>query len=119
MIRRWLAVVLMVVLLPWHSAATAAEALWDEHGGELSHAVAHWIDEAHHHHDDGSLHQDDSQESRQHVQLDTQLNNAPVLPAVATWIATPLADESPPLLAALVPPEPFLEGLRRPPRFTR
>ncbi|MCW7541917.1 hypothetical protein OOT46_29395 [Aquabacterium sp. A7-Y] len=116
---RWLAVVLMLVLLPWQSVATAAEALWDVHGGDMSHAVAHWIDEAHHHHDDGSVHEDDSQESRQHVQLDTPLSNAPVLPAVPAWSPALLADESPPSLSVTVPPAPFLEGLRRPPRSTR
>lgn len=114
---RWLAALLVVVLLPWQSLVWAVDATRANpaHGGE-SHVVAHWMEEAHHHHHDGSFHDDDSDESFRHLHADSHLNTLSVPPGVLTWMASALPSGAPPPLPSPSHPEPFLEGLRRPPR---
>jgi hypothetical protein len=76
-----------------------------------SHAAA-----AHHHDDDGSTHYDSSDESLQHMQADHMgvvsgptVAPAPLAAPVLRYTATAAAQEEP-------PPDPYLEGPRRPPR---
>jgi hypothetical protein len=76
----------------------------------------HWDAEAHHHHEDGSLHQDDSDASLDHLNSEA----ASSLPGLASaeFFAPPTV--APVVaLAYLVaaPPTPILEGPRRPPRL--
>jgi hypothetical protein len=115
--RRWIAALLMLVMLPWQAMGWAATALADSHDGAL-HAIAHWSGEAHHHdgHDEG-FHQDESEESIQHaVHSDAHLNALAVLPLAVELIV--------PAVMMFVPdgfkpgghPCPYLEGPRRPPR---
>ncbi|WP_157991576.1 hypothetical protein [Caldimonas tepidiphila] len=114
---RWLAALLLVALLPWQSLAWAADTACEHGVHEASHAVAHWLGEAHHHHDDGSVHEDDSVESLLHLHADSHLNSVSVLPAELTWLPSLPPSKGPPSLHSSLHPAPFLEGLRRPPRI--
>jgi hypothetical protein len=81
---------------------------------DMAHAVMHWQQEGHHHHDSGDYHVEDSDESTRHLMADH--SGAPaVLPAASlgffrqdTSIHT--------LLSTRTTPHPYLEGLLRPPR---
>jgi hypothetical protein len=122
-VRRWLAIVLALAMLPWQAAGWAASVLSDINSAEQRHMAAHWAGEAHHHHhdahdDDGDgLHHDDSEESLRHaIQSDAHLNAVAVVPDVLGWLSpSPLASV-PDALPSLPGPSPFLEGPRRPPR---
>ena len=64
--------VLLVVLfaMVWHSASLASIGSPVNALADLEHAVLDWHGEAHHHHDGGSFHLDDSKESVHHVAPD-------------------------------------------------
>lgn len=122
--RRWIALFLVMVLLPWQAVGWASTTLTRDGGADERHALAHWSGEAHHHHADhdgepSGMHQDDSEESIQHVvHTDAHLNPVAVLPLSIDWVAvvaqvvdTGIYQRQP--LAA-----PFLEGPRRPPRLS-
>src|SRR4051794_18551328 len=118
--RRWIALLLVMVLLPWQVLGWASISL--SHGSDESHAVAHWAGEAHHHHDahdhdaDG-FHEDDSEESIQHiVQTDAYLTPVAALPGSVKVTPGMFVEVAPPALHAQPCSPPFLEGLRRPPR---
>ena len=114
--RRPIVLLVMLFAMFWQSVALArmgstVNALTDQ-----GHAVLHWQEEGHHHHADGSLHQDDSKESVHHGVCDHL--------SVSLAVAAPSSHEFPiPLFAApngvreSVVPEPTLDGLLRPPRF--
>lgn len=81
---------------------------------DLTHTVMHWDQEAHHHHDSGEYHPEDSDESAQHLMADYS-NAAAVLSVAGSYYFRPGVMSS----AALPEhpgPNPFLEGLLRPPR---
>jgi hypothetical protein len=117
--RRSIAIILLIALLPWQAVGWAATAISENASGAL-HVIAHWSGEAHHHdgHDEG-FHQDDSEESIQHaVHSDAHLNAVALLPLTMSW-AMPAADRAAP--ENFKPgghPGPYLEGPRRPPRST-
>lgn len=85
---------------------------------EASHTLMHWEGVAHHHHDaQGVTHQDNSDESVQHILADV------VLGAAAVLLPAPLASFFP---ERAPPPRPtsesagssaYPDGLRRPPRL--
>jgi hypothetical protein len=114
MFRRFTAILLSVVLsLYGFSAVAKALTL----SGGVEHAVAHLEKVAHHHHDDGEFHADSSDEAVQHVQADNWLST-PVVPTAEVTLRHVLVGASAPPLADISgAPPPFLEGLRRPPRF--
>ena len=105
---------LLSLLTQGFAATVQASALA---AGDLEHAVMHWTVEGHHHHDDGSIAQDDSDESIRHLAAD---NGVPVVALIPVpWSGLPPlppALQRPPLVAALPPP--FLDGPERPPRLT-
>jgi hypothetical protein len=114
--RRLVSVILSLVLCCQGFAAMAQALLLS--GGDVRHAVAHLTDEAHHHHDDGSFHVDDSDESVQHLLVDLWLG-APAVPVgYAAMPALKLPAVAPPQIETTSSPPPFIEGLRRPPRST-
>lgn len=85
---------------------------------QATHVALHLEGQAHHHHDDGSIVQDGSEESVQHVALDGRLNCAAVL-GLFPIISLPLEEGA--RLAAtdeLPRPWPDLAGLKRPPKLT-
>lgn len=84
---------------------------------DLTHTAMHWDQEAHHHHgDSGEYHLDDSDESTQHLMAD-QAHAAAVLPVAGSYYFRPGAISSA-SLPEYPGPNPFLEGLLRPPRLT-
>ncbi|WP_424859209.1 MULTISPECIES: hypothetical protein [unclassified Tepidimonas] len=111
--RRLVAFILSLVLSCYGFAAVA-KALVLTSGDD--HAVAHLLEQAHHHHDDGSVHVDDSDESVQHVMVDQWLG-APAMPAEPPALPhLRLVAASPPDHSISRIPTPYLEGPRRPPR---
>lgn len=80
------------------------------------HAAPH-ASAPHHHGDDGSTHYDSSDQSLQHMCADhCCFTSGPAVRAPA--VASPLLRNSRPAEAReSPPPDPFLEGPRRPPRF--
>ena len=83
---------------------------------DLEHAAMHWEDEPHHHHDDGSYHRDDSQASKFHVFSD-QLTVATALLPASSQNLLPIASARPCCHRSVSVPDPFLDGLLRPPRL--
>ena len=78
--RRWIALFLVMVFLPWQAVGWASTTLTHDGGADERHALAHWSGEAHHHHADhgadqrldqaaepSDMHHDDSEESIQHI----------------------------------------------------
>lgn len=83
---------------------------------DLEHAAMHWEDEPHHHHDDGSYHRDDSQASKFHVFSDQQTVATALLPA-SSQNFLPIVFVRPCCHRSASAPDPFLDGLLRPPRL--
>lgn len=115
--RKRLTALLLLFLSFWQVASAAGlSAAWLDGGTALDHAAVHWQGEAHHHDDDGGVHADDSQDSIQHMMADCSFHHPAVLQAPAV-----VALESPPQHVAqtahALPPAPYLDGLRRPPRL--
>jgi hypothetical protein len=111
-------VFLLVVSLLWHTFATAHIALVYDHGEGVAHVALHLEKEPHHHHDDGTFHQDSTDESVKHVYADGCANTAGFVP---THIASHLADVRAVVQFSSAPAahdSPILEGPRRPPRLT-
>jgi hypothetical protein len=83
----------------------------------VEHALLHWQGLAHHHHHDGSVTLDGSEESVQHVVIDGFLNTA------AVWFVAPIffppgKAVRPIVVDELDAPWPDLAGPRRPPKRT-
>ena len=114
--RRSLVVVLLVASAIWQVFAVGGHPAGLNVSQEAAHALLHWQGRAHHHHDDGSVTQDGSMESVQHVTLDGVLAvNSPwsepsvSIPPAASVYST-AADE-------ISGPWPYLDGPRRPPKL--
>ncbi|MGJ7498585.1 hypothetical protein ACSFA8_26500 [Variovorax sp. RT4R15] len=84
---------------------------------ETAHAMLHWQGLAHHHHDDGSIGQDSSEDSIQHVAVDGFLS-ASAVGFVAPLSLPPGEAIRPIVTDELDAPWPDLAGPRRPPRLT-
>ena len=115
--RRLLAVFLLLSVF-CQAFATARQTVVLDHGSVflIDHAAMHLEGASHHHDEDGVAHQDDSQESIQHMLADAGPGTAalflllqPSLP-FGRLPAPAVAIES-------VGPPPYLDGLRRPPRL--
>lgn len=114
---RWFMAFVLALVVPCYGLAAAGQLLiMAKHDG--SHALAHMAGEGHHHHDDGSLHVDDSDESVQHLHADDCIHSPALLTATIAFEPFPAAVATVPdgWGTSLAPP-PFLEGPRRPPRF--
>lgn len=98
------------------NAAVAAGDMPDlQRALDAVHAAVHAL-QAHHHHDDGSIQFDSSPESLHHMDADHFAGIAGVLPATPRVSTLALSFGMVPVGADRPRPEPFLEGLRRPPR---
>lgn len=114
--RRKLVVVLMVVAAFWQVLAVGGRPSVFAGSREAMHTMLHWQGQAHHHHKDGSITQDVSRESVQHVVFDGVFAS----PAVASEpsLALPAVEVArPPVADELSGPSPYLAGLKRPPRL--
>jgi len=116
MARRWAVLWLAMAALLWQPLALAQPAPAASAAATgLSHALLHWLDLGHHHHDDGSVHFDGSAESQAHAAADPlgqpalQLREGDTAPVL-------LPDAAPPPPRARAAGPPYLEGPLRPPR---
>ena len=114
--RRSAILVVMLFAMLWQSVAMARIGSTVNVLADLEHATLHWQGEAHHHHEDGSYHQDDSKESVQHVVTD-HLNASLALTAASSHDFMPLGSFARDGLNERLVPNPALDGLLRPPRF--
>ncbi|WP_431095425.1 hypothetical protein [Polaromonas aquatica] len=82
---------------------------------DLGHTVMHWQDSDHHHHEDGTLHADDSNGTVHHMHADGASNAAGILSTHRLHI--PQFPSTSPAMATLLPfPSLVPKGLLRPPR---
>jgi hypothetical protein len=117
-VRKTFTILLVLSSILWQTVATAGQGMLLEHAEGLAHAVLHWEKQGHHHHDDGSVDQDNSPESVQHILADAQLNTTGVLPALRGTALPGFGSctRAPGPDSALPPP--FLEATEQPPRLT-
>jgi|GEM_PF-496668 len=114
MVRKVFALLLLLSVF-WQAASMASYVTGLESREDSSHAVLHWQDSAHHHHDDGTQHADDSDSTAHHMHAESG-NHATGLvtlgwrDAVALRLAVPVALAAPPHVS------PHLKGLLRPPQ---
>jgi hypothetical protein len=113
--RRSLGLLLLLVSFFWQSAALAGGRWMPELAQDPEHAALHWQDSAHHHHDDGSYHVEDSGDAFAHVQFDAASGGAALLPS-AVIAPGAVARGSPAFSYLLILPSPPADSLRRPPR---
>lgn len=113
--RRLLTIFATVAALLFNAAVVASEMPDLQRAMDAIHAALHAAD-PHHHGDDGSTRFDTSDESLQHMEVDPVATVAAVLPAQAVVSTAALRFFVAPPRHGLPRPDPFLEGLRRPPR---
>ncbi|WP_372828092.1 hypothetical protein [Polaromonas sp.] len=114
MARKFFALLLLLSVF-WQSAGMAGSAAALGSVEASSHTVQHWQDAEHHHHDDGSLHADDSDGTAQHMHAESGANTTGLVSLgwrdlVMQRPAAPRALASPPH------PSPHPRGLLRPPQ---
>ena len=107
---------LLVLMNLWQVASAAGLPQFMAAQGEaLEHTLMHWQGEAHHHSSDGSIHADESGDSSAHMMADCCLHHFGVVAATVLVTLEPLPQHVAQAPQA-VPPPPYLDGLRRPPR---
>lgn len=112
---RWLVALIVALLIPCYGFAAlgkSAALVLDDTG----HALAHYVDEAHHHHDDGAMHSDGSDESVAHLHADDGVSSPILVVEYRVLTFSAPADATPKRVSASATPPPFLEGPIRPPR---
>lgn len=114
MTRRFIPV-LLIVAMCWQSLAFAGQIIASGAADEVEHAVLHWNSVMHHHDDQDKVHKDSSSDSKRHLVADS-CHNAPFV--VAEQSSNSPVSQRAEVPAALVisPPDPFLQGIKRPPR---
>lgn len=115
-VRKGLFLLFIAASLMFQSMASAGGGVIAHAGEGLAHAVLHWEKGPHHHHDDGSLHEEDSDQSRTHLIADCALCVAALIPSPATPVPPAVPARSRSSASPEVTP-PVLDGPRRPPRF--
>ena len=113
--RRRLPLLLVLFAMLWQSFAMAGIGAAVDRMADHEHALLHWQQAAHEHHDDGSFEQSDSAESQQHVLLDHSPASA-AGPSDAPGAFVALKSGSPHEAAASRMPEPDPDAPLRPPR---
>lgn len=111
------ALALFVLLSMFSQAAMAGRVSLHDHAEGFTHLAMHWEKQTHHHHDDESFHQDDSDQSIQHIQADGWLNAASLPARDLSHGLAVVPSAAHDLNPGPAPPVPFLEGLKRPPRL--
>lgn len=105
---------MIVMGLLWQSLAMACPVHTFD-ADEFAHALLHWSEQAHRHDEDGSVHQEASNEAIQHVTIDGALLIA------GLWMSWPWPTFAPqhdsvPIANAATAPSADLRPLRKPPR---
>lgn len=112
------AAVLILSLLHQGLVMAGNGLVYHSSGEGIAHAFLHWEKAEHHHHDDGSVHENHSDQSgNSHVYADGALS-AVALTAVETLPGTQPLNHSAPSAAVPARAAPFLQGPTRPPRLT-
>ena len=114
--RRFILLAILLISVLHQSVASASHGLGAHSGHDLAHAALHLEGEPHHHEADGSLHQDNSDESLSHLNAEAASN----FPAVASTIVFVVPLNAPAAAAAFLapaPPSATLETPKRPPRL--
>jgi hypothetical protein len=113
--RRTTVLLVMLFAMLWQSVALARAGSTVNALADLAHATLHWQEEGHHHHEDGSYHVDNSNESVQHV-LSDHVSAAAALMVSSPQPLPPPGSTAPSGLHETRVPNPVLDGLLRPPR---
>ena len=115
--RRLLAVILLLSFF-CQAFATARQVDAFGHEGvfQVVHAEMHLEGAAHHHDEHGVMHQDDSQESIQHMLAEAGPGTAALFNFHQLLLPLDCLP-APAVIAESVSPSPYLDGLRRPPRL--
>lgn len=113
--RRSAVLLVMLFAMFWQAVAVARVGSTMNALADLEHTALHWQKEGHHHHQDGSYHLDDSNDSAQHV-LSDHLSATAALMVSAPHDFPPPASAAPGSMHETVVPDPTLDGLLRPPR---
>lgn len=104
MIRKALTLLLLLSVC-WQALAMAGFDAALESAEASSHALQHWQEADHHHHEDGPQHADDAGENVQHMHAESMVNTAG--PVAAGWrdalVLGPAAPEMPAGPAHLAP----------------
>lgn len=114
--RRLLVLFLTLFSLLCQSVAVAGVDLVSPSPFDPVHQTLHWQAEGHHHHHDGSFHQDQSEESLQHASGD-HVGSHFELPNSISHAVLPAGSILPSAWHDATVPNPFLDGLLRPPRL--
>lgn len=114
MVRKVFALLLLLSVF-WQASSMAGYVVGLDSREDSSHAVLHWQDSAHHHHDDGAQHADDSDGTVQHMHAESGNHTTGLVTlgwrdAVALRLAVPMALAAPPHVS------PHLQGPLRPPQ---
>jgi hypothetical protein len=114
--RRSAVLFVMLFAMLWQAVAMAPPGSNVNVLQDIEHALLHWQEEGHHHHEDGSFHVDDSQASTFHVLCDHLTAGTALLMATPHLLPAD-ASARPRGLYDGPAPAPFLDGLLRPPRI--
>ena len=113
--RRPVVLLVMLFAMLWQSVALARIGSSVNALADLEHTALHLQQEAHHHHEDGSYHLDESYESTQHLLTD-HLSMTVELLISSCRLFLPLGSTPPGVLHHTTVASPVLDGLLRPPR---
>lgn len=113
--QRYAVLAVMLFAMLWQSLAMARVGSTVNVLTDLEHAALHWQEEGHHHHEDGTYHLDDSNESAQHLAAD-HLSASLAIVATSSHHVPALGSAAPCGLREKRVANPTLDGLLRPPR---
>ena len=114
MTRRFI-LILLIVTVCWQSLAFARHMLASGDAEGVEHAVLHWNSEMHHHDDHDKIHKDSSTDSKRHLVADN-CHHAPFVVVDRAGNAPVVQQMEVPIAIVTCPPDPFLQGIKRPPR---
>ncbi len=112
---RFFVLLALLFAMLWQSVALARVGSTVNALADMQHTALHWQEKGHHHHEDGSYHLDDSNESVQHV-LSDHVSATVALFVTSSHDFPRLGSAAPDGLRQASVPGPALEGLLRPPR---
>ena len=113
--RRCVVLFLTLFAMLWQTLAVARVGSTVNALIDIEHTALHWQQEGHHHHEDGSYHLDDSNESVQHL-ISDQVSATVALLVSSSHDFALQGSAAPGDQHEASVPEPALEGLLRPPR---
>lgn len=116
--RKTAILLLLAISMSIQSVGWAGQGLIGHLADGLAHAVLHLERGAHHHQDDGSIHEEQSEQSLRHLQADSALGAAALLGS-GIRLASNAAHDAVLARPASEAPPPVLDGPTRPPRSLR